>query len=163
MMLRILCLLFAVISTGAAAKNLCLPSEETVFSFETKSKKILSVCKAANESYLTYKFGTLKKIELQIPDKLDKASWQKFEFSGMSRGGGKMNAGFGDYSLSFECNDTEFTIFQQWNYEEENSYSIGVTIAGTGKPITIKGLKKTQEGSLVLLEREEKNIRNVSK
>ena len=153
MILRILCLLLAVISTSTAAKNLCLQTEETIFAFETKSKKILSVCKGANESYLTYKFGTLKNIELQTPDKLDKSSWQKFEFSGMSRGGGKMNAGFGDYSLSFECGNNEFTVFQQWSYEEKNTYSIGVTIVGTGKPITIKGLKKTQEGSLVLLER----------
>lgn len=157
---KIYLFLLTLISIGANAKNLCLPTEETVFSFETKAKKILSLCKNSNKNYLTYKFGTPKNIELQFPTKLDKTSWGKFEFSGMSRPGGKMNAGFGDYSLSFENENAAYTIFQQWSYENDG-YAIGVTITGNGKPVTVKGLKKTQEGSLVLLEKEE-NIRNVA-
>ena len=89
MILKICCLLLTLISINATAKNLCSQTEKAVFSFETKSNKVLSICKGVNESYLTYKFGTPKNIELQFPNKLDKSSWQKFEFSGMSRGGEK--------------------------------------------------------------------------
>jgi hypothetical protein len=70
-----------------------------------------------------------------------------------------MNAGFGDYSLSFENGNSEYTVFQEWS-DEDGTYSIGITITCSGKPITIKGIKKTQEGSLVSLEQEKKNIRN---
>ena len=143
----------------AVAANLCLENEKTIFSFETKAKKILSICKEERGSYLTYRFGTIDKTELQFPQKLDASSWKKFEFSGMRRGGGKANAGFGDYSLLFETGNIGYTVFQEWD-DEEGSYSIGVIASGKGKPITINGLKKTQEGSLVLLEDEAKHLPN---
>ena len=150
-MLRTWFLLIVVVLGGGAhahAKNLCLPGEKTIFSFETKSKKILSVCKKLDESYLAYRFGTGKKTELLFPQNLDKISWKKFDFHGMSRGGGKANAGFGDYSLSFKKGNAEYTVFQQWN-DEDDTYDIGVTIVGAkGKVITVTGLRKTQEGSL---------------
>lgn len=153
-------LAFSIISFSSNAKNLCLPSEKTVFSFETKSKKILSICKSTDGVYLTYRFGTPNKIELQFPNKLNNTSWGKFEFSGMSRAGGKINAGFGDYSVVFENGNAEYTVFQEWS-DEDDTYSIGVTIAGAiGKPFTINGLKKTQEGSLVLLEDEREKMPN---
>lgn len=160
-MMRRVCFLLLTLtfSISAIAKNLCLQTEDTVFSFETKSKKILSICKGIKGSYLTYKFGSPKNIEFQFPNLLDITSWKQFDFSGMRRGGGKMNAGFGDYSLSFENGNSEYTVFQEWS-DEDDTYTIGITITGGGKPVTIKGLKKTQEGSLVLLEQEGENIRN---
>lgn len=162
-MIRIWILLIAlVIGGGAHAKNLCSPVEKTIFSFETKSKKILSICKKSDESYLAYRFGTLKKTELMFPSNLDKTSWKKFDFYGMRRGGGKANAGFGDYSLSFKNGNAEYTIFQQWN-DEDDTYDIGVTIVSAkGKVITLTGLRKTQEGALTLLDDERKNISNMA-
>lgn len=80
----------------------------------------------------------------------------------MSRGGGKANAGFGDYSLSFKNGNTEYTVFQQWN-DEDDTYDIGVTIIDAKvKAITLTGLRKTQEGSLTLLDDERKNISNIA-
>ena len=109
---------------------------------------------------MSYKFGTPSKIELQFPKKLDKSSWEKFNFSGMSRAGGKKNAGFGDYSVTFENGNAEYIVFQSWS-DEDSTYAIGVTISdATGKTFTINGLNKTQEGSLVLLENEKGNIPN---
>jgi hypothetical protein len=143
----------------ALAANLCLKSEKNIFSFETKAKKILSICKGDNNSYLTYRFGTIDKTELQFPQKLDASSWKEFEFSGMRRGGGKQNAGFGDYSLLFEVGNIGYTIFQEWD-NEEDTYSIGVIVSGKGKPVTINGRKETQEGSLVLLEGEAEYLPN---
>lgn len=158
-------LLIALALGGGAhahAKNLCLPVEKTILSFETKSKKTLSVCKKIDASYLAYRFGTRKKTELLFPHNLDKTSWKKFDFQGMSRGGGKANAGFGDYSLSFKNGNAEYTVFQQWN-DEDDTYDIGVTIVGAkGKVVTLTGLKKTQEGSLTLLDDESKNITNMA-
>ena len=87
---------------------------------------------------------------------------EKFDFHGMSRRGGKANAGFGDYSLSFKNGNAEYTVFQQWN-DEDDTYDIGVTIVGAkGKEIILTGLKKTQEGSLTLLDDESKNIINMA-
>ena len=101
----------AILSASLNAGNLCLPMEKTIFSFETKSQKTLSVCKKLDGSYLAYRFGTRKNTELLFPLNLDKTSWKKFEFHGMSRGGDKANAGFGDYSLSFKNGNAEYTIF----------------------------------------------------
>lgn len=154
-------LILAFISTNIYAKNLCTKEESTIFAFETKSKKILSVCKDSNDRYMAYRFGTAKQIELQFPNVLDKNSWGKFEFLGRNRSGGKINAGYGEYSLSFQNGYTDYTVFQEWDYEDD-SYTIGVTITNKGKSITINGLRQTQEGSLVLLEKEGKNIHNLN-
>lgn len=145
----------------AFATNLCLTNEKTIFSFETKTKKYLSICKEKNGNYLVYRFGKVDNIELQFPSKLDNTSWNAFEFSGMRRPGGKLNAGFGDYSLAFGIQKVGYTVFQEWSDEDE-TYSIGVIVSGKVKPVTIHGLKETQEGSLVLLD-EEKNLPNIAK
>ncbi|PPD21871.1 MAG: hypothetical protein CTY24_07160, partial [Methylobacter sp.] len=72
----------------------------------------------------------------------------------------KQNAGFGSYSLSFTKYNVEYSIFQEWNDESEE-YSIGVVISVEGKKnIVLNGIKKSQEGSLILLEDENKYIQN---
>lgn len=64
-----------------------------------------------------------------------------------------MNAGFGDYDLTFINGDFEYSVFQKWD-DEESSYEIGVLVRNlkTKRVIKIKGLMETQKGSLVLLE-----------
>lgn len=161
--MKLKCCLLSIFFAAANsyAVSLCTKSEEVIFSFESKSKKILSICKGEKNAYLTYRFGRHENIELQFPKILDATSWGKFEFSGIRRAGGKENAGFGEYSLDFKRGDTGYTVFQGWN-DEENTYSIGVTVSGKGKPITVNGTKKSQEGSLVLLEEESKYIPNAA-
>lgn len=101
-----------------------------------------------------------EKTELLFPRNLDETSWKKFDFHGMSRGGGRANAGFSDYSLSFKNGNAEYTVFQQWN-DEDDTYDIGVTIVDAkGKVITLIGLRSTQQGSLTLFDNESKNIAN---
>ncbi|MFA5170828.1 MAG: hypothetical protein WC426_04600 [Sulfuriferula sp.] len=153
-------ILFFATNFSVNAGNLCFSTEKTVFTFATKSNKNLSICKSIDGSYLVYRFGTLNKIELQFPEKLDDTSWRQFEFSGMGRSGGKMNAGFGDYSIMFKNNNSEYTVFQEWS-DEDGTYNIGVTVTNArGKTFSINGLKKSQEGSLVLLEGEGEKIPN---
>jgi hypothetical protein len=108
-----------------------------------------------------YRFGTAEKIELQFPNSLNRDSWKKFEYSGRRRGGGKQNLGFGDYTLSFKNGIVKYYVFQEWN-DEDGSYSIGINVQANGKSKTLFGNKKTQLGSLVLLESEGANLHNAA-
>ena len=152
-------ILLAILSTSISsyAQNLCIKQEKVIFSFHTKSKKILPLCKGNN--YLVYKFGIKNKLELQFPNKLNQRSWEQFEFSGKSRPGGKENAGFGEYDILFVNASCEYSIYQIWD-DEEDTYEIGAKVKSRNKKITIRGIPKTQEGSLLLLEDESKNIAN---
>jgi len=160
-------LLFAVFTfvanvAVAQSHSLCVTSEETVFSFqEIKSKKLASLCKEAKSEYLVYRFGRKDKVELQFPSELNDNSWKKFEFFGRRRPGGKMNAGFGDYWLSFNNGPAQYVVFQEWS-DEDDTYSIGVNVEVKGKTIALMGSKKSQQGSLVLLESEDQRIRNTA-
>ena len=147
---------------SANAENLCQKSETVIFSFATKTKKIMSLCKEKDAKYLTYKFGKKDNIELQFPKNLDTTSWANFEFSGLGRPGGKANSGFGQYSLTFKVGVAEYEILQVWD-SEEDTYGIGINVSNGGKTVQINGIKKTQEGSLVLLNDESAYISNSMK
>lgn len=153
--------LFTALALPAAyAQTLCHVREDVVFSFQAQgSNKTVSLCKEAKSNYLVYRFGTKANIELQYPANLDASSWKKFDFAGRRRGGGKANAGFGDYSLSFVTGKAEYVIFQEWDDEDE-TYSIGINVQVNKQAISIHGDRNTQQGSLVVLERERKYLRN---
>jgi hypothetical protein len=152
--------MFTAGSATAETHSLCTDLEKTVFSFqESKSKKLTSICKGTKSEYLVYRFGRKEKVELQYPAELNESSWKKFEFYGRRRPGGKMNAGFGDYTLSFENGQVQYVVFQEWS-DEDDTYSIGVHVDANGKTTVLKGNKNTQQGSLVLLESESQHIRN---
>lgn len=156
-------LAFLMITNPCFAGGLCNENEKTVFSFETKAKKNLAICKHKNHDYLVYRYGTTGKIELQYPGVLDKTSWNAFTFSGMRRAGGKANAGFGDYDLSFSIKKFNYVVFQTWN-DEEGTYAIGVVVRNDKKKseTRINGLRETQKGSLVLLEEGSNYIENTA-
>lgn len=81
----------------------------------------------------------------------------------MMRSGGKVNAGFGDYDLTFSNGDYTYSVFQKWN-DEDDTYNIGVAVKNekTKRLTNIYGMKETQEGSLVLLENEGELIENTA-
>lgn len=145
---------------GVAA-NLCNGNEKTVFSFDTKTGKIMSICKNETNEYLVYRYGVIGKIEMQHPKILNNASWKAFSFSGIRRPGGQVNAGFGDYDLSFSVSQFNYIIFQSWD-DTESTYSIGLTVHNgkSGRDVRIDGIRETQKGSLVLLENESERIKN---
>ena len=120
-------------------------------SFATQAKKIISVCRGAKDGYLVYRFGSPGKIELQFPARLDASSWKQFNFEGRRRGGGKANAGFFDYTLSFSNGGARYDIYQL-EYSEEGTYGIGANITAGGKTVSLKGIKKSQQGSLIDLD-----------
>ena len=155
---------FALASNFSVAQShsLCADAEKTVFSFqEIKSKKLTSLCKGVDSEYLVYRFGRKDKVELQFPSELDESSWKKFEFFGRRRPGGKTNAGFGDYWVSFSNGPAQYVVFQEWS-DEDGTYLIGVNVEVKEKKIVLQGSKKSQQGSLVLLEAEAKRIRNMA-
>ena len=154
---------FLIITSPCFSEGLCNENENAVFSFDTKAKKNLSVCKHKNNDYFVYRYGTTLKIEMQYPSVLDITSWQAFTFSGMRRGGGKANAGFGDYDLLFSINRFNYVVFQTWS-DEEDTYAIGVLVRNDKKKseTRINGLRETQKGSLVLLEEDSNYIENTA-
>lgn len=145
------------------AEGLCKENENVIFSFATKARKNLSVCKDTKNDYLVYRYGNAETIEMRYPDVLDANSWNAFTFSGMKRAGGKANAGFGDYDLSFSKGGFDYVVFQTWN-DEDGTYAIGVVVRNekTERKTRIDGLRDTQKGSLVLLDDERNHIENTA-
>lgn len=148
---KIYCFVFLILVCSKVFGG-CLDNEIIVFSFLTVSGNDLSVCREENNKYLVYKYGKGDNY-FQYPKRLDHRSWGEFSFSGMRRPGGKMNAGFGDYDLTFINSGFEYSIFQKWD-DEKSSYEIGVLVRNlkTKRVVKINGLMETQKGSLVLLE-----------
>lgn len=60
------------------------------------------------------------------------------------RAGGKANAGFGDYDLSFSVNKFNYIVFQTWS-DEDGAYAIGVVVRNERKKseTRIDGLRET--------------------
>ena len=121
----------------------------------------MSLCKDKTGNYLVYRFGTKDKIELEYPQKPAKTSWTAFKLYGTKRWGGKANAGFGDYSISFTNNNVTYKMFQTWE-DETNKSDIGVTIKTDKKEIVLKGDIKSKEGSLLLLDDQKDKIKNTA-
>jgi len=156
-------IVLCAISGECFPEDLCIDKEQVVFSFETKAKKSLSICKHTKNDYLVYRYGVSGKIEMQYPKALDKTSWSAFTFSGTRRAGAKANAGFGYYDLSFSVSKFNYAVVQTWD-DQADSYSIGVAIRSerNGRTTLIEGLRETQKGSLVLLEEERAHISNTA-
>ncbi len=100
---------------------------------------------------------------MQYPGVLDITSWDAFTFSSMRRAGGKANAGFGDYDLSFSIKKFNYFVFQTWS-DEDGAYAIGVVVRNDKNKsgTRIDGLRETQKGSLVLLEEDSSYIENTA-
>ena len=120
---------------------LCKAFEYVVFSVNTRSNKMASLCVSKNLSptagYLVYRFGTKAKIELTYPaDTLN--SLTQFSFAHYNRGGGKQNAAM--YVNSFRFSNAGFTysLNDDWS-SEDNQYSKRITITNnkTGKSTTM--------------------------
>lgn len=153
--MKIFSLLLAFISFTAIAQKpcncLCAANETNVYSFQTTSKKTVSLCKEKSEKYLVYRFGTPEKTELQFPEQLDESSWKKFTYQFYMRGGGPQNAGMDLNSLSFANKDVKYAIYSDYT-SEDNVTRTGITVMlANGKTVDIKGSLPTQTGSLANL------------
>lgn len=155
-------LFFFIFACGKVlGDDFCRDKESVVISFSTASRNNLSVCKSVSDEYLVYRYGKVDNY-FQYPKNLDHKSWSEFSFSGMMRPGGKANAGFGDYDLTFYNGGYEYSVFQTWD-DEASSYEIGISVRNlkTKRVVKIKGIADTQNGSLVLLDGNKK-IKNTA-
>ncbi|GAA4434166.1 hypothetical protein GCM10023188_24780 [Pontibacter saemangeumensis] len=141
-------------------EGLCKKNEEVIYTFKLiDSLKAIYICKNKKNQYLVYRFGTDKRIEFEYPGKLDSSSWKAFELYGVKRFGGKANAGFGDYSLSFHNDGVKYEVYERWSDEEE-SQETGVRVTANGKETILKGNLKSQKGSLLRLDDESDRVEN---
>lgn len=133
----IACLCLAVAAISASAASLCTPTEQAIVSFQTKSKKLMFICKGAKAAYVVYRFGLPGKIELQYPDRLDQTSWKKFAYQSFSRAGGKENGGFYQRTLDFKRDGVSYGIYESW-MPDTDKYESGIRIFDGKKEVTIK-------------------------
>ncbi len=154
--------LFSAFSVNKFVNRLCKGNEEVVFSFTvTNSNKQVCLCKDRDGKYLVYRFGANDKVELQYPKKLDTSSWKAFILYGQKRFGGKANAGFGDYSLTFNNNSVKYVIFDSWS-DEDGSKEIGIKVTINGNEKILKGNYNTKKGTLLRLDDENDKIANTA-
>lgn len=156
------CLIFLLLtSTHAVALHQCSETEERIFSFETKTKKILSLCKGTGGAYLVLRLGRRAGIDLQYPERLDASSWQQFSFESRHEAGTKPNTGFSNHLLTFLHGDAAYALSQDWD-GADGRYAIVLEVERGGKTFSFKGLRASQEGSLLLLEAESDKLQNMA-
>ncbi len=143
----VLILLF--LSTAALHSQLVGSSETPLFSFKTKGGKTAVLCAGPESSYLVYRFGTNKNIELEFPEVLDGTSWKKFTYSFYFRGGGVQNDGEDLNYITFQNNGYEYKIFSEY-YAIGEKTATGIIITDSNnKETTIKATGSSVKGSLI--------------
>lgn len=143
-------ILFFIFCSGFCfGQEYVLANEEVVFSFETVKGKKMVLAKDKKDTYIVYRFGTSKKIELEYPKDKNKESWNKFIFAYYSRGGGAQNLAMDLDKVVFEIGDYEYAVYTEY-YSEENDFSIGIQIYNlkTQKLDNVKGIYSTIKGDL---------------
>jgi hypothetical protein len=146
------------IYTSLSAQTTYLKGNEAVlFSFKTASGKTLMLALDTANKYIVYRYGTAKHIEFEYP-KDTVNSFDNFKRFYYVRYGGYPNAGteisqveFTNQGFTYKLYDQSFTLDEGYRSE------IGVTIQNnkTNKETQIKGLVKTQKGSLIGLKESE--------
>lgn len=115
-------------------------NEKVVLEFDLENKKHVSICIDKKRKYMVYRFGKNGNIEFEFPNKLDKSSFEKFEYSQWFRPGGIENAGMDINFLSFVNQGYRYVIYDTYYSEEPNKseqYKVGI------KVINIKTNKET--------------------
>ena len=122
-------------------------SEKSIFSFNTKKGKKLSICVDEKNKNVIYRYGTTNKIELQ---KESLGNKKVFTGSFYMRGGGPSNAGMDLNYFSFINGNYKYTVYYEY-YSEGNSQSLGIKIKNlkSDKEFDVKGDIETKKGSLL--------------
>lgn len=136
--------------TSVSLRSQLVGDRETVlFSFKTKSGKSVVLCAGPENSYIVYRFGTNKNIELEYPAVLDGTSWKKFTYSFYFRGGGVQNDGEDLNYVTFSNNGYEYKIFSEY-YSIGNKEETGIIITDSNnKETKIKASASSIKGTLI--------------
>lgn len=145
-------LLFCLMIPVSFWAQYLLPNEETLFSFQTKNGKMMSLVKDKNNGYIQYRFGSKDHVEMEFPAERTKESWKKFQYNSYLRGGGKQNAGMEVDNLLFTNNGYQYVVFRTY-FAEDEKYAAGIIITdGTGKETRIPANYKTVKGCICRVE-----------
>jgi hypothetical protein len=129
-----------------------LPNEETIFSFQTKNGKIMSLVKDKKNEYIQYRFGSKDHVDMEFPSERTKESWKQFKYNSYMRGGGKQNAGMEVDNLLFTNNGYQYALFRTY-FAEDEKFDAGIIVTDNkGKKVRISGIYKTVKGCICHLE-----------
>lgn len=129
-----------------------LNNENLVYQLKMKNGKLMTICIDKDQKYIVYRYGSKNKIELEYPKDKDLSSFQKFEYSGWSRGGGVKNSAMELKYLAFTNNGTKYVIYDTY-FAEGNKFNTGIKVIEPKNKITnLKGLKKSAKGNLADLK-----------
>ncbi len=146
------------VSAQKTVKSLCSADEQTIWSCTTVKNKIASVCASKDltedKGYVQYRFGLLRKIELEFPKKREE-SQKAFKYSRYTRPLVTM------LTLSFTNNGIVYEIHDDDNSEEKPPVrAASIDIADGARKSSVV-CKQPTTGSLMTLEdfvpRDEKN------
>ena len=144
----VVCASPAVVHAAEAAsfakdgKSLCMVNEKVVTSFRVDlTMKTASICEERLGSYVVYRYGTRRRVELQYPSKLNAESWELFEL--------QISHPDREALLAFRNNDQGYGIHQTWNREGEVD-SVLLVDRADGIPLMWQGA--STEGRLDWME-----------
>ncbi|MEN9335954.1 MAG: hypothetical protein RLZZ500_941 [Bacteroidota bacterium] len=150
--------IFCLAIANSSLAQYTTPTHEiTLFGFQTAKGKQVTVNKANDDSYLVYRFGDSQKTDFEFPQVKDSTSFQKFTYSSWIRGSGTSKSALDLKYLTFENEGYKYIIYEIY-FEEGNTHSIGVRVLNlaTQKQTDIRGILKTQKGSLYDLNAEDR-------
>jgi hypothetical protein len=137
---RLASLFLVVLATSARAENsLCSASEQALFSCKTSGGRSISICavsSAPGRSQLSYRFGTIRKLELQLS--ADTGASPVVVEGNQSQGA----RGY-DHFIRFRSGDYSYTVRDYWGgcpgpgqarCPRESSFA-GVLVAKSGRII----------------------------
>jgi hypothetical protein len=135
------------------------PSEKLIYSFETVGKKMALIVVDTIHYKVIYRYGTKVNKELEISHdtssvkcgSTDSSIYNKtFSYNYYLRGGGVMNEGEDLNYFQFVNAGFLYVLYSEYSAAENHTdIGIRVTNLNTGKEADIKGIPKTQKGSLI--------------
>lgn len=153
-----LCLLLLFFHSFLFSQVLVKPSEKFIYSFETKNKKNVLIVMDTVGYKIIYRYGTKTSTELEIVhdtcsglyDNGDTAKyWHTFSYSFYLRGGGATNEGEDLNYFQFVNKGFLYKVYSEYSATNDHTdIGIRVTDLTTNNVVDIKGVLKTEKGSL---------------
>jgi hypothetical protein len=141
-------LLLILFSNTTYSQTGILKNEQLIFSFNLKNSKQVILAKDSSNAYIVYRLCSKDSIEWEYPDK-SKSSWSKFKYSSYLRGGGTANAGLDLNYLYFTNDNFQYTIYDTYEAEvNQSQVGIKVTNLKTKKTTNLQGIYSSIKGIL---------------
>jgi hypothetical protein len=153
-----LCLLLLFFHTFLYSQLLLKSQEKLIYSFQTMGKKTVLIALDTARYKVIYRYGTEANTELEITHDTssglynydDTAKyWGTFSYNFYLRGGGAMNEGLDFNYFQFVNKGFLYVLYSEYSATDDHTViGIRVTNLETKNEVDIKGVLKTQKGSL---------------